>query len=254
MKTLFYWIVICLFWCSGAAHATTLNYWRFEEGNAAYTADAAGGITGELYQYPYVQWSSEVPSATVPLTGQQNNHSIYFGGGMVDITTPQAMPLGMEFTIEFFFNAAEPVLSSSFFALANGPFLDAALSDGPDYMLGFYFGSNLEITSADLVTINEWHHFALVKIPGEFSVFIDGALQGGGSLPPATDGPYVFSGSDEEGTRSIGNGFRGYLDEFRISDTALMPSQFLNASIPEPGTLGLLLLGAAGLAWRKRGE
>lgn len=171
---------------------------------------------------------------------------------MLDITTPQAMPLGLEFTIEFFFNATEPIISSPFFALANGPFLGASLSDGPDYLLGFYFGSDSEIISADLVTLNAWHHFALVKIPGEFSVYIDGALQGGGSLPPATDGPYNFSGSDDGGTRSIGNGFRGYLDEFRISDTALTPDRFLNAAIPEPGTFGLLILGAAGLAWRKR--
>jgi hypothetical protein len=237
----------------GAAHAAALNYWRFEEGNGGYVADEVGGITGGLVGNGGWPWSAEVPAATVPLTGAANNGSLYCGGVWLDITTPQTMALGPEFTIEFFFNAVEPVISSTFFGLANGSFLDAALSDGPDYMLGLYFGSNLEITSADLVTINEWHHFALTKTPGAFSVFIDGALQGGGSLPSSTDGPYVFGGSAvRDGSRNIGNGFSGYLDEFRISDMALTPSQFLNASIPEPSALGLMLLGAAGLAWRRR--
>lgn len=117
-------------------------------------------------------------------------------------------------------------------------------------MFGLYFGSNLQITPADLVTLNEWHHFALVKTPGYFSVFIDGSLQGEGSLPSSTDGPYIFGGSPETGDRSIGNGFRGYLDEFRISDEALTPDQFLNA-VPEPSSAILLIVGA-GLLIRHR--
>lgn len=42
-------------------------------------------------------------------------------------------------------------------------------------------------------------------------------------------------------------------DEFRISDTALTPDQFLGAyGIPEPGTIGLLLLGLPVIGFARR--
>lgn len=255
MSTLRSFVAICLIYGSFTANANIINYWRFEEGNGGFAADEVGGILGDLNGTANsFGWSANVPAANVPLTGVANNGSIYFGPVWVDITTPQAMNLGTSFTIEYFFNAQEPVLSSPMFALSNGPFLRAAFldtADFTDHILGFYFGSQSVLTSADLITLNEWHHFALVKTPGYFSVFIDGSLQGEGSLPSSTDGPYIFGGSPETGDRSIGNGFRGYLDEFRISDEALTPDQFLMA--PEPGTLGLLALGGLALyATRRR--
>ena len=97
-----------------------------------------------------------------------------------------------------------------------------------------------------------------MKVPGEYSIYLNGSLAASGYVGPAGDGPYYFPGTDNTGDRVIGgnNGsFRGWLDEFRISDEALTPDQFLNA-VPEPGTFTLLGLG--GLAflfskpWKKR--
>jgi len=42
----------------------------------------------------------------------------------------------------------------------------------------------------------------------------------------------------------------GYIDEVRISDSALDPSQFL--FVPEPGTLALVVVGGALLFWQRR--
>lgn len=47
--------------------------------------------------------------------------------------------------------------------------------------------------------------------------------------------------------------FVGVIDEVRISSDVLNPKQFLNAVVPEPSTMGLLLTGWALVAWwRKR--
>jgi len=239
-----------------AVQADVIHYWRFEEGSGSTTADEVGGIQGDLIYTPGVQWSEDLPITTIPATGATNNYSLYFGGGSVDITTWQDMNLGSNFTIEFFFNAEQPVISSELFILSNGSTLvgDLSESGGPPY---FYeqFNSHIENSSASLVQLNTWQHYALVKNPGEYSIYIDGLLQYNAPLPEGTDGPYVFYGTGMSGSRAIGDGWRGYLDEFRISDEALTPDQFLNA-VPEPGTFTLLGLG--GLAflfskpWKKR--
>jgi len=44
--------------------------------------------------------------------------------------------------------------------------------------------------------------------------------------------------------------FNGLIDEVRISDQALTPSQFLD--VPEPASFSILGMGAFVLLWRKR--
>jgi hypothetical protein len=237
------------------SRADVIHYWRFEEGAGGTTADQAGGVNGSLEGgggsiiFP---WSSDVPAAMLPLTGEENNGSFNASSGyFIDITTPQAMTLGTSFTIECFYNAEAPVIASSFFGLSVGSSLGASLGQsGGSMLFAIGFDGSLQNAPATLVQLNTWQHFALVKAPGEYSIYIDGQLQYNGLLPEGTEGPYNFGGSIETGDRMIGESFRGYLDEFRISNTALTPDQFLNA-VPEPGTLGLLALGGLALLARR---
>jgi hypothetical protein len=237
------------------ALADVIHYWRFEEGAGGSTADQVGGMDGTLeggggsIVFP---WSSEVPAATVALTGEANNRSFYASSGyFIDITTPQAMTLGTSFTIEYFYYAEEIVVASPMFGLGGGDRLYMVMGGSPGNLLFRpQFEGNLILLSADLAQLNVWQHFALVRDDDTYRIYIDGALEHEDVLPPDAQGSYVFPGTVETGTRTIGNGFRGYLDEFRISDTALTPTQFLNA-VPEPGTLGLLALGGLALLARR---
>jgi hypothetical protein len=157
------------------------------------------------------------------------------------------MNLGTEFTIEFFFNPDQPVAASVFFSFGP-PGLSYGLfeSGGPNYFDGGFMADNVDAVPADFLTLNEWHHLALIKQPGQYSLYVDGLLIATQILSSDFDGPYLFPGdSPANATRRIGYQYSGWLDELRISDTALSPSEFLN--IPEPGTLGLLALG--GLAF-----
>lgn len=239
-----------------ASSAGTISYLRFEEGSGFTTADETGLMDGELLEFnEFTGWSASVPAATVPLSGQANTGSLYFGPGFVDLSNANDVYLGYGFTVEFFFKAEEPALQSLFFSLTGGSSMAASISSPrPDILFGLSFLGTSSIIGASNVSYNTWQHFALVKQPGGYQTYIDGVLIADETLPSDTDGPYDFWGSNYTGDRTIGgdNGtFSGWLDEFRISDTALTPDQFLCA-IPEPSTLGLMLLGAAGLAWRRR--
>lgn len=164
------------------------------------------------------------------------------------------MSLGTSFTIEFFMRPDQPVIASPIFGLAplNGLFLELWYYEGA-LLWGAEFQAYREFNQSSLVQIDSWQHVALVKQPGEYSIYLNGILDYGGELPPGTDGPYWFPGTDNTGDRTIGGDsgtFRGWLDEFRISDEALTPDRFL--IVPEPSTLLLLGMGSLALAASRR--
>ncbi len=247
-----------------SSHADTLSYLRFEEGSGYGAYDETGLMDGGVLGFTSVDpgggdtggtgWSTNVSSASVPQTGEANTGSLHFGPGMVDLSNANALSLGMEFTIEMFLMPSSPNTFNSIFGFSPVSQLYFTLIDSSGNL---YFRMQFQdqidsLVPATLLQENVWSHVALVVESTEYSIYVDGQSQYNGSIPANGEGPYWFSGDPTTGNRTYGNGFCGWLDEFRISDEALSPSQFLNASIPEPGTLGLLFLGATGLICRKR--
>jgi len=244
--------------------ADVITYIRFEEGSGTLAADETGLLDGELHQFSDTTpgggdtgpegWSTSVPSSTVPLTGESNAGSIRFSGGseFIDLSNGNNLSLGTEFTIEFYMFPESPIAQPIFgFEPSSDLFLSLTTSSG-DLFFNSQFMSELVFTPADSVQVNEWQHVAFVKEPGQYTIYLDGNVLVTDPLPASTDGPYSFPGTDFTGDRTIGGEsgtWRGYLDEFRISDTALTPDQFLIA-VPEPSTF--LLVGLAGLLFARR--
>jgi hypothetical protein len=249
---------------STAAFPDVITYIRFEEGSGYGAFDETGLLNGELLGFPDVSpgagdtgggWSTIVPSSLVPLTGAPNTGSLRMGGiAYVDLSNGNDLSLGATFTVEFYMRPDYPIISSAF-GFGPGSSLYFSMSDnlGTPYF-NFQFMSELPYAPATSVTFGAWQHVALVKRPGEYSLYLDGVVVAQDSLPASTDGPYFFPGVDEVGNRTIGGEsgtFYGWIDEFRISDTALTPDQFLGAFvIPEPSTFLLTLLCLAAFARR----
>ena len=212
------------------------------------SVDPGGGDSGGT------GWSTNVHSSTVSQTGEANTGSLHFGPGMVDLSNANILSLGLEFTVEMFLMLDAPSTFNDIFGLSPVSKLYFTIIDSSGNL---YFRMQFQdqidsLIPATLLQENVWSHVALVVESTEYSIYVDGQSQYNGSIPANGEGPYWFSGDPTTGNRTYGDGFSGWLDEFRISDEALSPSQFLNASIPEPGTLGLLGLGFISLMIRKR--
>jgi hypothetical protein len=114
-------------------------------------------------------------------------------------------------------------------------------------------GAAFQVTTDNAIAANTWYHVAAVGNGTNVSLYLDGLQQGspvaysGGLFNPDPDTIWTLG----RGQYAGGNGdfLQGALDETRISDIALAPSQFL---IPEPSAALLGGLGILGLLRRRR--
>jgi len=256
------WVIVALLLAllASSVQASVISYLRFEENGGGDAWDETGLLNGELLNFGdtspgggdtgFRGWSTSVASLAVPLTGQPNTSSIRFAGGaeFIDLSNGHDLSLGTTFTIEFFMKPENPI-AQPIFGFAPVSELYLMLSDSlGDLYFNMEFMDQMPYTSATGVQTGIWQHVALVKDPGEYGLYLDGNLLTNATLSSSADGPYFFPGTDVTGDRTIGGNsgtWRGWLDEFRISDEALTPDQFLNYQIPEPSTFILTLLGLA---------
>lgn len=250
--------IVALGLVAGLARSDVISYLRFEEGTGLVAYDETRLMDGELLNFNSSTegWSSDVVALAVPQTGQPNAGSLRFGGGseFVDLSNANTLTLGTAFTIEFFMNPDQPVIGSALFGFAplSALYLSLTAEGNGDLYFNSQFMSTMVYGSATGVQTGVWQHVAFVKQPGEYSIYLDGTRIIHDGLPGSTDGPYIFPGGIT-GDRTIGGEsgtWRGWIDEFRISDEALTPDQFLIA--PEPGTLCLLALGGLAMFLRRQ--
>jgi hypothetical protein len=114
--------------------------------------------------------------------------------------------------------------------------------------------------STTVAVANQWYHLVASSDGNTLKLYVNGVLEGSldMTLSPSTDRSMValdesgFEGSGTvapyawslfRGMYNDGHGDRvdGYIDDVRISDMALSPSEFLQ--VPEPGSIVLFVLG-----------
>ncbi len=248
-----------------STHASVIAHWRFEEGTA--NSIAAG---------PDVLLDSSGNSLDMTPLGGPIYRSVPNPGSALGLDFDGANDIASRADSSLF--QLQSLTVEAFIRLDDGASLrqiffrgDSRGGKDPVYLavLNGRLRFNLSNLSADqildtvpLLPTGVFIHVAgtLDHSTDTMKVFVNGAEIGSKSAAGVRPNVALFPnarvsiGGLADGL-SIGQHFNGIIDEVRISDTALAPSQFLGSSVPEPSSfalMGLSLIGIAGYNWRRK--
>jgi MSHA biogenesis protein MshQ len=271
MSKQFLWAALALALSFHASFATTVGYWRFEEGSAGSAATGTGtildssgnGFNGTPMNGP--TYSSSVAANPIPQTGAANKLSLNFNGSSQFIYVPDetAFQLTQSLTLEAYVYIRSAPSGVDRYIIFRG---DDRVGFDP-YSLGVANGNiDFNITNSQNVTttvstavpaFNQWLHIAgtLDNATGDMDLYVNNTLD---ASTVTTNRPFGALIANQIPGLGFGNTedanyfeyFDGLIDEIRMSNVALAPSQFLD-SLPEPASMSLL--GLAGICvLRKR--
>ncbi len=250
---------------SASANAAVVAYWRFEEGSAGSAASGSGAlldasgnglnmtpIGGPIYQ------AVPNPGSTLGLDfdgGNKNALAYRPDSNLFKLTS-----LTVEAFIRF---DGGSQLQQIFFRgdskAGKDPFYLAVLNGKLRFLIDDSINA-LALTSPDPLPIGQYIHVAatLDDASNTMKIFVDGVEVGTQSAQGIRPNVSLYAnarvsvGGLADGY-NLGQYFNGVLDEVRISDTALSPSNFLGSAVPEPTTMTVwALLAVAGLAAVRR--
>lgn len=268
-------LAACLALAGTAGAASIIHSWDFEGDYLDKAGAADGSVTGGTTVGTTTGFDGGTAAVFQhSVSGVNDTVSIAHTAASPTITTPIS-----GFSITYWFKIADDGLTG---AAGNRGFFDFSGNATDSGYQGLYLGAgqlNFRIdeggtsstaaiitTSAVSVEDNDWHHIALTFTPnagaGGFAAYLDGAAltninANGGNTNgfdgdiDAQDNPYL--GSFNFGGTTENKGLNGALDEFQIWSGVLTPAEISAlASVPEPSTGLLGLLGVAALLRRRR--
>jgi len=233
-----------------------------------------------------MRYQAVLPAATVPQTGSANTLSIRNAGGSPGTWTQTGGFLQSWTPLTWTIEAAFNVESSAHRTIVGRDSRGSCKTDGnlsalylqttPTNQIAIKFcdvdGNWHEVLSAaNVVALNNWYAVAAVSDGSTLSLYLKDLTAGAASYTfigsvdlTASPDTRLTSGAGDGGDWDAGNftvarglwggghvdRFLGFLDEVRISDTALSPAQFL--FVPEPAAGALALLSLVGCLRRRR--
>ena len=227
------------------------RYYRFEEGVAGNCASGAGSIVDSYFGSPdgtpdgCPVYSTDVPVAVIPLTGQPNTLSLSFNGAQ-SILFDSFFLLHRTFgdaTLEYFIKVLPDQPRASIFwtrptTLPDENRFNLFILPGGGELQGDYRepdGTIHRPLGGGAEVVNQWHHVALVKdtqtaAPAHiYNAYVDGVktLSSFDRHPNEPDPDLMWTISGR-----VGGQFTGLIDEVRLTQRALAPCDFLISASP----------------------
>ncbi|WP_432798709.1 LamG-like jellyroll fold domain-containing protein [Poriferisphaera sp. WC338] len=269
---------------AAASEGATIAHWTFDEGSGTTAANSDGSATAKL-QFG----NSGGPDSADPLwaTGYSGSairddkptSNVSYArntGGWTATDATNMAPTG-SFTIEMFIN--HDTFSTwgdqqfGLLSYRNGSQVQYVMRSyvhhiSGDNLIGIFVENSVGDTNTTFNTsaaglsmvANQWYYLAAIydDVAGQLEIVLrdmnddttvsttiaSNGMQG----ITGTPNPLLLIGSEAGGGRS----FDGLIDEVRFSDSVVAEGDRLYNPVPEPGTMGLIGLGAMFLAKRKR--
>lgn len=222
--------------CPTARAALVAEYLMNEDGGSTVNDTSGNGMTGS-FAGAGMNWVSG-PSA------QYGTAIDFNGSGYVDVpdSTGSSLDVTTQMTFCAWINTDASAISNTIawkpgayrvFQQYGSAYINLSGVDG---------GSNAAIMA---VGFNHWYHIAFTYDGSNIRSYLDGVLQ---NTTPATGSIDTNDSSLRIGWYNSTPNYDGTLDNIRIYDQALTPSQIIadkdtGGHIPEPATVGLLTLG-----------
>ncbi len=255
---------------SASSALATNSYYRFE-GNLA---DSLGGAPGVAMQAPPFFFSPDVPVPTIPQNALANTASLNLPQGAA-LSFEQAFQFNTpgDATLEFWVNPSQRVHEQDLFWTTTTPgdtnrfniFLGDNIADGCTFNIDYREPNstlhplfNAQQSGGTFVPfaipVNAWTFIALTRVANTYSVYFNDSPTPAATVTdtnPNLPTNSLWSLNGRYTTSGDYGWFSGKVDEIRISDSALLPSQFL--AVPTPGALALAASGLAlGVRRRRR--
>jgi hypothetical protein len=266
-------------------------YWRFEGGTAGSDVPTGDNTvedsSNDNDMKTFADFTAPTYTFTVPPTplrsGLPNNLALDFSPNQDLFTADKKIDnptIANGFTLEAAFMANtidryQVIVGKD--GRPNPPMNEQTLSlkmrgDTNELQIELFDDSNTihGVRSTGPLVANQWYYAAVVNDGTNLSLYLDrndgagyvlqgtdpsplmGALWSGDAADSSTDTSWTI------GRGMFGGGvtdwFDGLIDEVRLTNSVLSPSQFLFAPIPEPSTAILALLAFAGLSWHGRAQ
>jgi hypothetical protein len=259
---------------SDAASTATIAYYRFENGSAGAVATGAGTVLDSAAN-PVAGSPSGGPHYTsnAPVTAFPNALAMDFDGTnqMVAIPDNPKFALTQSLTVEAFVNISSVHTGFGQYIFFRGddhqgydPYTMQVFMDGSTPTFRFEvtneFDSHANASGA-VPSLGTWHHVAgtLDNSSDLIRLYVDGVLVdtevAHGIRPFATldPAPAVAAGlgiaNVQDPNYPLVSVFNGRMDEVRLSDVSLTPSQML---VPEPAASAMAAFAALGAICRRR--
>ena len=153
--------------------------------------------------------------------------SCFFDGtnDYLSIPANSIFQFGGDFTVECWFNCTAANFSSGLiglfgrntYAFNNGGFPRIEFNSAAKALLTY--AANTTIVGTTTVTVNTWHHIAVVRYSGVIAFYLNGVSQGSAAYSTSIPATYdVLIGNAPWSSVYPNLYFQGYIDEFRITN------------------------------------